>query len=138
SVDASSLYANGRPLADRRACVEDFAFGSLRLSNGAVVRLACSWKASVGREAIIEATVHGTKGGARLCNVDGSFFDFTAHRMNGTSTQLLHRPPDDWFGRAAAHWARRLSASDRYDPAVERAVDVADAIDRLYAVGVQK
>jgi hypothetical protein len=29
-------------------------------------------------------------------------------------------------------WARRLAAGARYDPAVERLVDVADALDRIY------
>lgn len=42
-------------------------------------------------------------------------------------------PPDDWGGRAAADWARRLAAGERFDPAAERLVSVAEFLDRIYA-----
>jgi hypothetical protein len=44
----------------------------------------------------------------------------------------LVRPPDDWGGRAAVDWARRLAAGERFDRTATRLVDVASAIDRIY------
>ena len=35
-------------------------------------------------------------------------------------------------GRAAADWAQRLAAGERFDPAAERLVDVAHVLDRIY------
>jgi hypothetical protein len=44
----------------------------------------------------------------------------------------LATPPDAWGGRAAADWATRLAAGERFDPAAERLVDVAQVLDRIY------
>jgi hypothetical protein len=41
-------------------------------------------------------------------------------------------PPDDWGGRAAADWARRLAAGERFDPGCERLVDVSAVLDSIY------
>ena len=41
-------------------------------------------------------------------------------------------PPDAWGGRAAADWARRLAAGERFDPAAARLADVARVLDRIY------
>jgi hypothetical protein len=46
--------------------------------------------------------------------------------------ETLVEPPDDWMGRAAVAWAERLARGERYDPAVERIVDVHEVLDRLY------
>jgi predicted dehydrogenase len=81
---------------------------------------------------VISAAFYGTDGGAALRNVDGSFYDFTAERYRGTATETLAAAPDAWGGRAAADWARRLAAGERFDPAAERLVDVARALDRIY------
>jgi hypothetical protein len=97
-----------------------------------VVRLACSWRLHAGRDAVIEAAFYGTEGGAALKNVGGSFYDFTAERYRGTASETLAGPPDSWGGRAAADWALRLAAGERFDPAVERLVAVAEALDRIY------
>jgi hypothetical protein len=97
-----------------------------------VVRLACSWRLHAGRDAVIEAAFYGTEGGAALKNVGGSFYDFTAERYRGTASETLAGPPDAWGGRAAADWALRLAAGERFDPAVERLVAVAEALDRIY------
>jgi hypothetical protein len=35
-------------------------------------------------------------------------------------------------GRAAADWAQRLAAGERFDPCAERLVDVAEVLDRIY------
>ena len=112
--------------------VEDYAAAQLTLANGVVARLACSWRLQAGREAVIEASFYGDRGGARLRNVGGSFYDFEAHRFHGTGSELLVSPPDEWGGRAAAAWARQLARDRSFDPAAERAVDVARVIDRIY------
>jgi len=127
---SSKLLAGGNPLSGNT--VEDYAVASLGVDTGAVVRLACSWKLQAGREAEISAAFYGTQGGAALRNVDGSFYDFTAERFSGTSAETLASPPDEWGGRAAADWATRLAAGERYDPSAERLIDVAAVLDRIY------
>jgi len=67
-----------------------------------------------------------------LHNVDGSFYDFIAERYRGTARETLATPPDEWGGRAAADWAARLAAGERFAPEAERLVDVARVLDRIY------
>ena len=81
---------------------------------------------------MIAASFYGTDGGAAMHNMNGSFFDFVAERYRGTSRETLTSPPDEWGGRAAVDWARRLASGERFDPAAERLVRVAAAIDRIY------
>jgi predicted dehydrogenase len=126
---SSKLLAAGEPPAGR---VEDYAVATLELATGTLVRLACSWRLHAGRDAVISAAFHGTEGGAALHNVDGSFYDFTAEHYRGTAREPLATPPDEWGGRAAADWALRLAAGERFDPAAERLVDVARVLDRIY------
>ena len=52
--------------------------------------------------------------------------------MHQSTRETLAIPPDDWGGRAAADWAERLAAGDRFDPEAERLVDVASVLDRIY------
>ncbi|CDZ33799.1 Putative oxidoreductase, NADH-binding protein [Neorhizobium galegae bv. officinalis] len=125
------LMAGGRPINDHQ--VEDYAVANVTLGDGMAVRLACSWRLQAGREAIVEASFYGTNGGISMRNVDGSFYDFTLERFYGTSRETLIEPPDDWGGRAAAGWARRLAAGERYDPACEKIIDVGKVIDRIYS-----
>lgn len=129
---SAKLLAGGEPLAGRRDKVEDYAAATLELEGGAVVQLACSWRLQAGQDAVISAAFYGTEGGAALRNVDGSFYDFVAERYRGTARETLAVPPDDWGGRAAADWAMRLAAGERFHPAAERLVEVADVLDRLY------
>ncbi|MDB5466233.1 MAG: gfo [Phenylobacterium sp.] len=126
------LFAGGEPLAGRRDRVEDYAVATLEMATGAAVQLACSWRVQAGCDAMISASFYGTEGGAALKNVGGSFYDFTAERYRGTARETLASPPDAWGGRAAADWARRLAAGERFDPAAERLVDVARVLDRIY------
>lgn len=126
------LYANGHRLPPRAPVVEDFAFATLQLDSGATVRLACSWNVSTGRDAVIEAHVHGSAGGAALRNVDGSFFDFSAERFHGNRRIPLAGPPDAWGGRAVLDWARRLGGGSGYTPEIESLLPVARALDALY------
>lgn len=126
------LYADGAPLADPAARVEDFASVELVTGEGAAIRIACSWGLHAGEDAAISADFYGTEGGASLANVEGSFYDFVASRHRGTAREPLCAPPDGWGGRAAADWARRLAAGERFDPAVGRIADVADILDAVY------
>jgi predicted dehydrogenase len=126
------LFAGGELLERGAERCEDYAVASIGLDGGTEVRLACSWKVSAGRDAVIEAAFYGSGGGAALKNVDGSFYDFTAELYHGTARETLATPPDAWGGRAAADWAARLAAGERFDPASERLVDVAAILDRIY------
>jgi len=129
---SSTLMAQGAPLGSAASAVEDYAAATLTLDTGAVVRLTCSWRLHAGEPALISAAFHGVEGGAALRNVDGSFYDFAADRLDGTTKRVLATPPDPWGGRAAADWARRLAAGARFDPKAARLVDVARVLDRIY------
>lgn len=129
---ASHLMSAGSPVTPGIDQVEDYGVATLTLGNGAVVRIACSWRLQAGCDAVIEAEFFGTEGGASMRNVNGSFYEFTAERFRGTSRELLTEPPDAWGGRAATAWAARLARSATYDPACERLIDVAGVIDRIY------
>jgi predicted dehydrogenase len=126
------LFAGGEPLRDLASQVEDYAVATVGLDSGAVMQLACSWRLQAGCDAMISASFYGTGGGAALRNVNGSFYDFTAERYRGTARETLASPPDEWGGRAAADWATRLAAGERYDPLAERLVEVARVLDRIY------
>lgn len=129
---SSRVLAGGRPLALQPEAVEDFATARLDLASGATANLACSWRLHAGRQAVIELAFFGTQGGAALRNVGGSFVDFRAERFTGTSSEVLADPPDDWGGRAAAAWAQQLASSARFDPEIERQIDVASVLDAIY------
>jgi predicted dehydrogenase len=129
---ASRLYAQGRPLPPGSIEVEDYALAQLDIEGGGVVRLACSWNLAAGRDAVIEASFHGSRGGAALRNRNGSFYDFTAERFEGTRRTTLAEPPDEWGGRAILDWSRRLAAGGRYDSAIETTQRVAAVLDAIY------
>ena len=129
---SSHLFAKGEPLGNRRDLVEDFALAELELDRRTIVRLACSWNLPAGCDAVIEASFIGTGGGAKLSNVGGSFYDFTAERFRGTASQRLCAPPDAWGGRAIVEWATQLASNASFDPRVERLTDVAQVLDAIY------
>jgi predicted dehydrogenase len=129
---SARLFAGGEPLGWRDDRVEDFALATFGLETGAAVQLACSWRLQAGCDAIISVSFYGTEGGAAFRNVSGSFYDFVAERYRGTSREILAAPPDEWGGRAAADWAARLVAGERFDAGAERLVDVARVLDRIY------
>ena len=128
----SRLYAHGKRLAPGSDEVEDYAVAEFDLATGTVVRLACSWEISAGRDAIIEAHFHGSRGGASMRNRDGSFFDFVAERYEHTRRIPLAEPPDAWGGRAVVEWARLLAAGERYSPSIEPVVQTAAVLDAIY------
>ncbi|MBB4066126.1 Gfo/Idh/MocA family protein [Gellertiella hungarica] len=129
----SHLSAGGEPLVAGMEAVEDFAVATLTPRSGPVIRIACSWRLQAGRDAVIEASVYGTGGGAAMRNVDGSFYDFVTERFHGTRREALARPPEDWGGKAIAAWAARLARSKGFDPSAEGLAAVSAAIDRIYA-----
>jgi predicted dehydrogenase len=129
---SSRLFSNGIFKVQETDKVEDYAIALIDLEGGTTATLACSWRLPAGCDAMIEATFYGTKGGARFKNIKGSFYDFMAERLNGTARETLCRPPDNWSGRAAVDWARRLSAGGTFDPEVEHLVEVAMALDGIY------
>jgi predicted dehydrogenase len=128
----SRLYAGGRLLAPDPAVVEDYAVARLDLATGATVTLTCSWFLHAGVDAEIAVTLHGTAGSATVHNVGGSFYDFTALRRTGTARTVLAEPPDEWGGRAAVAWARRLGADASFDAGVADIIDVAGVLDGIY------
>lgn len=132
SVMDRRLYARGRPIEPAAGQVEDYVVARLETAAGTSVRLACSWRLHAGHPAQIEVSFYGTRGGASLRNVGGSFYDFAVDHHDGTRRRALAAPPDEWGGRAAVAWARRLARDSRFDPEVERVVDVAHALDLLY------
>jgi predicted dehydrogenase len=130
---SSALRAGGRAIRGRESgAVEDWAAAQLELAGGTCVQLACSWRLAAGQDCAIEAAFYGTKGGAALRNVNGSFYDFTVERFEGTRRELIAAPPDAWGGRAAVAWARALAGGARYDPEVERVAEVHATLDRIY------
>jgi len=132
------LFAGGQPLSASSTEVEDHAVARLDLGTGAAVHLACSWRLHAGREAVIEASFYGTRGAVSIRNVGGSFYDFEAHLMRGTASELLAEPPDEWGGRAAVAWARRLAVDARFDESANEFVTAAEALDRIYASGAAR
>ena len=113
--------------------VEDFAQVLLEDVSGAVARVTCSWRAPAGCDARISVELLGTDGGARLFNVDGSFYDFQAEEWHGTNTSVLAQPPDAWGGRAILEWALAIRESPRYDAAIEQQLGVSRVLDQIYA-----
>jgi hypothetical protein len=97
------------------------------------VRIACSWNLNAGRDAIIEASFYGTKGGAQMRNENGSFFDFSAELFNGRTSERIASPPDEWGGRAATEWVRKLAAGERFGGTTRGLLETARTLDRLYS-----
>jgi predicted dehydrogenase len=131
---SADLFTAGHRMTARRDQVEDYAAVTLGLATGTVARITCSWKLHAGRDAIIDATFHGTEGALAFANVDGSFYDFTAEIRRGTSRTALTTPPDSWGGRAAQAWVRQLASRPAYDPEIDGVEAVADVLDKIYSV----
>jgi len=130
-ADASAtLLRDGCAVSENE--VEDYAAATLVLANGVHVRIACSWNLNAGRDAVIEASFYGTRGGAQMRNQAGSFFDFSADLFKGRNTERIASPPDDWSGRAAVEWVRKLAAGERFSGSTTGLLDTAGTLDRLY------
>lgn len=126
------LFNNGKPIAPGNRQVEDYAAAQLTLNDSATAQLSCSWNLPAGKDAIIEATFYGEHGGVSFRNVEGSFYDFVAEKYEGTSTETLAGPPDNWGGRAAVQWARKLSEGEKFSQGAETYTKVARTLDLIY------
>jgi predicted dehydrogenase len=129
---SSSLHAAGKRLAKPATEWEDHAFAQVQFATGTTARIACSWRLSAGRDAIIEAAFYGTSGAAILRNVGGSFYDFTVEHCKGTARQALAGGPDQWGGRAVSSWVRQLAVNPGFDSSAARLYDVAALMDAIY------
>jgi predicted dehydrogenase len=128
----SRLLSRGERVVDLPTICEDYATARLDLANGGVINLDCSWHLNAGRDAMIGAAFYGTRGGAAMRNVNGSFYNFVAEQFDHTSRVTLSEPPDDWFGRAAVEWVRALAKNNSYDPHIEQLIDVHRVLDAIY------
>ncbi len=132
----SSLFSGGSTLKDPETQVEDYATALINLTNEqqekTAIHLNCSWNLPAGKEADIQANFYGTKGGVAFRNINGSFYDFRALRLNGTQTEVLFEGPDEWGVRAVGEWAERLAAGKKFDPEANTIVEVAKVLDRIY------
>ena len=131
----SRLFAAGKPFVNNGHAVEDYATVSFDTAAGAVVRIACSWKLPAGCDAIIEGSFYGTKGAAVFHNVDGSFYHFESSRFIGTRKEVLspENREEQWGGRAAVNWARKLAVNRGYAPEIEHLSQVAEILERAYS-----
>jgi predicted dehydrogenase len=131
----SSLFANGNLLPKGSQEVEDYGVATIETADGTVINLSCCWNLNIGRDADIEIAFYGTRGGAKLRNVDGSFYDFVGERFSGTKTEMLSNPEDvkwQWGGLATIEWIRRIAAAEGFDPGAERFVSLAEVVDSIY------
>jgi predicted dehydrogenase len=128
----ADLYAQGHPIDGSNGHVEDLALAQVRLSDGRVLRIACSWWLPAGTDAVIEATFIGERGALSIRNVDGSFYDFEACVVHGREARRLAGPPDEWGGRALIAWAEHVAHGGGFDPEAQRLVAVSELIDRIY------
>jgi predicted dehydrogenase len=130
------LFASGKPLPTPPGEeVEDFASAQIELATGCNLEVACSWNLSAGCDAVIRAELHGPHGGAVFRNHAGSFYDFYAEELRGTSTRTLLEPPDAWGGRTVLRWVERLAEDGSFEPQSMELLEVASVLDRIYGLG---
>ncbi|MFL6548798.1 MAG: Gfo/Idh/MocA family protein [Povalibacter sp.] len=127
----SRLFTRGEPLQSRDE-VEDLAFAEFIQPNGALVRLACSWHANTGRDAIIDMAITGSRAGAYWENVNGSFYEFELNLCRGASKERLSQSPDEWGPRALRRWTDRLAVDRSFDPEIEHVARSALLIEETY------
>lgn len=127
----SRLFAQGTPLSDTSE-VEDYAAARIDLGSDTTIQLSCSWNLPAGCDAVIYACFYGTEGGAELRNVNGSFYEFVAHRCSGTRREILTSASEPWGGNAAVNWAQQLALGKRYNQEVEHLISVAGTLDKIY------
>ncbi|MES2521079.1 MAG: Gfo/Idh/MocA family oxidoreductase [Gemmatimonadota bacterium] len=125
-------YASGRQLASGQSHIaEDYAVADFTIGDGIPVHLACSWRASLGQDATIEASFVGTRGSMRLSNVDGALGAFRVEHCEGVHCRTLGGTSDAWGGRMATAWARELAAGAGFNAEAARIAVIARIIDRI-------
>jgi predicted dehydrogenase len=127
---AGLAFAMGQPLSGDG--VEDFATAQLALAGGTVVHMAVSWNAHVGKDCEIRTALFGSRGGAEIRNIDGSFYDFETVRHAGRTCTPLERESREWMSGAILEWSGRLAEDASYDAAAETSLIVAEVVDAVY------
>jgi predicted dehydrogenase len=127
----SNLYSKGKRIEDG-STLEDYASAAITFDNGMSAQLNCSWNNSIGQDALIEVTLYGTKGSVSIKNVNGSFTDFNAELCKGTWREIMATPPDDWMGKAAVEWTRKLLTDKSFDKNAYQFTKTAKIIDMIY------
>jgi len=128
----SRLHAAGKLLGKPVEDLEDHAFAEVQFETGATARIACSWRLSAGKDAVIEAAFYGTRGAAILRNLDGSFYDFVVEHCVGTTRRTLASGDNRWGGRAANAWVRELSQGGRFNEQARQFYELSALIDAIY------
>src|SRR5690554_2903386 len=131
-VRYANLLSQGKQILSLGERVEDFAEAQLKTSTGISIRMACSWKLPVGKDAEIYFKIYGTDGGASFHNVDGSFYDFQADYFTQNTTDTLTTPPDDWGGKAIQRWAKQLVQKNTFDPDNYELIKSAALLEEIY------
>lgn len=131
-VLSSAVLSKGKPISSHWGEVEDYASAELSTANGVNVRVGCSWKLPIGKDAEISLKLYGTNGGACFYNVDGSFYDFQCEKYDGTATTVLTTPPEDWGAQAIRRWARKLASDPGYSKEAEELIKTAAVLEDIY------
>ncbi len=125
-------YASGRLLSGPQTrSADDHVVADLVVGNETTIRLACSWRAALGQEAVVEASFVGTRGTLRVRNVAGMLDAFRVEHCEGARCRTLGGTRDAWSGRMADAWVRQLARDPRFDMAAARIPLVAGIIDRI-------
>src|SRR5690554_2220002 len=127
-----NLLSQGKQILSLGERVEDFAEAQLKTSTGISIRMACSWKLPVGKDAEIYFRIYGTAGGASFHNVNGSFYDFQADYFTQNTTETLTTPPDEWGGKAIQRWAKQLVQKNTFDPDNYELIKSAALLEEIY------
>jgi predicted dehydrogenase len=129
----SQLFSKGSLLTDPDQQVEDYAVAQFLVNDSISVQMACSWNLPAGNDAVIEVSFYGTKSGVTFKNRNGSFYHFITERLNGTSTEAISTPGDQWSGKAAVAWTNELAASgNKFNPEALQYIRTAEILDKIY------
>ncbi|HEU4603236.1 MAG TPA: Gfo/Idh/MocA family oxidoreductase [Steroidobacteraceae bacterium] len=132
-VVSSRLFAQGSVRHARSTAIEDLAYVELQQSNGGIVRIACSWHANIGCDAIIRADIHAQRGGASWYNVNHSFVDFNLEVFRGTQRECIGASRDDWGPGALLQWVEQLRRDPSFDSGAWEILSGARLIEEAYA-----
>lgn len=131
-VRYANILSGGKTISNHWETVEDFAEAQLCTSSGISIKMACSWKLSVGKDADIYLKIYGTEGGAAFYNVNGSFYDFQADIYSQNHSETIVVPPDDWGGKALAEWAQKLGKKNTFSSSNEELIKGAALLEDIY------
>jgi predicted dehydrogenase len=135
AVACARLRHHGHAVDRGTEQVEDFACAELDLDIGVTARLACSWFLPAGRDCVFECTLYGTHGAVSMRNLNGSFYDFTAERYDGTTRRELAGPSGEWGAGAINAWSAQLAVGCRFDfVGATELQQRAALLDRIYEV----